>query len=464
MAFFDRVQSWVTVEPAVALLMLIAAIVIFGTAFARSRDASSAFWPWLRRVVEAAVIALLFLGILWAFRSILNSNRAAFFATHGSRSDANLESAYSIWGRPHVQRELSVAHHVVETVNGAEVRQHRPQNSITGFEGETHLTVSEREKGYAYYSGFEADVNLTYEVANVSDEPTEADFYFPLPPSQTLLEDFLITSDGEDIGAMVNIGGDMVTWTEPMQPHQRKEIAVSYRARGMEYFYYQIPAQREIRNFSLTITVDRLPVSLVNYPEGCLTPTDLEPTPDGRGSILSWTFDRTITTAGMGVALPQPEQPGANVLRGLERSPYALTLLIATLGLTLVLLGEPIRFLDLALLAAVYCLEFLLMASISDTVLGFWGSLAAGAALTSLLAYLLYRRHPSKLLRALVAGLVLFFTVVYPLAGLLTDLSQRTAFDALVQVGLIVYLFGLALVTRLRRGAPAVAAEAAAQG
>jgi hypothetical protein len=161
----------------------------------------------------------------------------------------------------------------------------------------------------------------------------------------------------------------------------------------------------------------------------------------------------------MGVALPEPEQPGSKVLRGLESSPYALTLLIATLSLTLLLLGEPIRFVDLALLAAVYCLEFLLMAAISDTPLGFWGSLIAGAALTSLMAFLLYRKHPSWLLRGLIAGLVLFFTVIYPLSGLLTELSQRIAFDALVQVGLIVYLFGLALYTRLKAARPAAPVE-----
>jgi hypothetical protein len=124
MAVFDRIESWFILEPAVALLMLIAAIVIFGAALARRRDDTNAFWPWLRRAVEALVVALLFLGLLLAFRSILNSNRAAFFSTHGSRSDANLQSAYTIWGRPHVQRELSVAHHVRRVQGGAEVREH----------------------------------------------------------------------------------------------------------------------------------------------------------------------------------------------------------------------------------------------------------------------------------------------------------------------------------------------------
>jgi len=46
-----------------------------------------------------------------------------------------------------------------------------------------------------------------------------------------------------------------------------------------------------------------------------------------------------------------------------------------------------------------------------------------------------------------------FFTLVYPLSGLLaeTDLMLRNSFDGLVQVGLIVYLFSLALYTQVKR-------------
>ena len=234
-----------------------------------------------------------------------------------------------------------------------------------------------------------------------------------------------------------------------MQPAQRSKIVVSYTSRGMNYFYYQIPVQQETRNFLLTLTVDRLPVSLLNYPEGCLTPTEIKPTSDQRGSILTWRLDRAITVAGMGVALAQPEQPGAQVVRVLSNSPYALTLLIAMLALTLLIRREPVQFIELALLAAVYCVQFLVMAAVSDWFFGFWGSLILGALLTGTLTFLLFRRHPSRLLRTLIYLLVAFFTILYPLAGLLDQVALRNAFDGMVQVGLIIYLFGLTLYTRL---------------
>jgi hypothetical protein len=463
---FSRAVDWMTVEPTIGLLMTITALVLFGASFARSKETSPSFWPWLRRIIEASVWALLFLGLLWAFRSILSSNNTSFQATHGSSSDATLRSAQSIWGRPHVQRELSVAHFVDRVVQeelpredptkpplyvNKTVREQVPQNSILGFNGRVDMTLSEREKGYALYSGYLIDSSYEYQIINDSAVDTIAEFNFPMSPGQTLYENFKILVDNQDISSQLRFIGDQVQWTSGMKAQQQSKIVVTYASRGMDTFYYQIPVQREIKNFSLVLTVDRLPVSLLNYPEGVLTPTEIKPTDNGQGSILTWKLDRAITVAGMGVALLQPEQPGAQVLRVLMNSPYALTLLIAMLSLTLLIRGQPVNFLDLALLSGAYCVQFLIMAAVSDSFFGFWGSLLLGAFLTGLLTYLLFRHYASRLLRLLIYVLVGFFTVVYPLAGLLTQVTQRNSFDSLVQVGLIVYLFGLSLYTQLEQ-------------
>ena len=462
-SFIDRIVRWMTVEPAIGLLMTITAVVIFGAAFAKSQDTSGTFWSWLKRVIEASIGAILFLGLLWAFRSILTNNNTTFYSTHGSLSEATLFSAQSIWGKPHIQRELAV-NHFVETVvqeeipredptkpplyRNTKVRQQVPQNSILSFEGQVDMTLNEREKGYALYNGFVVNARFEYSIINDSNLETEAEFAFPLSPGQTMYDKFTILEDGQDISSKLRFSKDLVQWKRTMQFQQQSKIVVTYTSRGMEHLYYQVPAQREIKNFVLTLTVDRLPVSLLNYPEGCLTPTEIKPTGDQRGSILTWKLDRAVTVAGMGVALPQPQQPGAQVLRALLNSPYALTLLITMVALTLLICGELARFLDLALLAGAYCVQFLIMAALSDSSFGFWGSLILGACVTGVLTFLLFRRYSSVLIRVLTLVLVGFFTIIYPLAGLLTDVTRRNSFDSLVQVGLIVYLFGLALYTR----------------
>jgi hypothetical protein len=462
-AFLERFVNWLNLEPVVSLLMIVTAVVLFGNAFRDHQETSGAFWPWLRKVIEASVGAILFIGLLWAFRAILNDNIATFYSTHGSVSDISRASAWSIWGRPHTQIELTVTHsHEVEIqeelpredptqpplYHTVVQRQEVPQNSIVGFVGDVQMRLSEREKGYALYSGYVIDVTLNYDVVNNSDIETDAEFHFPLSPGQTLFENFIVKMDGSDISSDLRFAPDIVSWSTKMRPHQQSEVTVTYSSRGMDYFYYQIPIQREIRNFVLTLTVDRLPVSLLNYPDGVITPTDIKPTEDGNGSVLTWNLDRAITVAGMGVSLVPPEQPGAQVLRVLVISPYAITLLGAMLALTMLIWGSKVHFLDLALLSAVYSMQFLLMAAISDFIFGFWGSLIVGALLTLFLSYLLFRKLPSRPLRILIYILIAFFSIIYPLSGLLTELSQQNAFNMLMQVGLILYVAGLSLYVR----------------
>ncbi len=462
----ERIINWFSLEPAVSMLMVTTAIVLFGSAFKSYKETSGDFWPWTRRIIEASVAALLFLGLMWAFRAILNDNVNTFYSTHGSLSDISRESAWSIWGRPHTQIELTIQHtHEVKVKEELpredpsqpplyrEVIEQQvvPQNSITGFNGDVKMTLSEREKGYALYSGYTADVSLEYQIVNDSDIETSAAFTFPLSQGQTLFDNFIVQMDGKDVSSDLRFSTDLVSWTKTMKPRQKSEIVITYSSRGMDYFYYQIPVQREIKDFTLTLTIDRLPVSMLNYPDGVITPTDIEPTADGNGSILTWKLDRAITIAGMGVALAQPQQPGAQVLRVLVISPYALTLLGAMLALTLLIWGTQVQFLDLALLSAVYTMQFLLMAAISDYFLGFWGSLILGATLTLFLAFLIFRRLPSRSLRFIVYFLVVFFTIAYPLSGLLTELSEQNAFNILLQAGLIVYITGLSLYARSQK-------------
>ncbi len=475
--FVNRLFGWFSSQPTAGVLMIVTALVLFATAIRRSTEPSNALWPWLRRIIEASVGAILFLALLGTFRSILDANKTTFNATHGSLSDTNLASAQSIWGRPHVQRELTVNHFIWKiehqeqprakpddpiTYKDVPVRYPVPQNSITGFNGSFDMQLSEREKGYALYNGFIVDTALTYNIVNDSDQRTDVDYSLPLSPGQTLFEGFKILFDGNDISSALRYGGDIVTWQGQMDPHQKSQIDITYRSRGMSYLYYQIPIQRQINNFTLTVTVDKLPTTLLNYPEGVLSPTEVKPTADGQGSILTWKMDHAITTAGMGIALLQPEQPGAKVFRVLGDSPLAVMLLIAMVSVTLLLLGQSISFLDLALLGATYCVQFLVMAGTSDFALGFWGSLILGAALNLVLTVLLVRHYP-RLVRFLLIGLVAFFAIVYPLGGLITEYSQSNAFDTLTQVGLALYIVAIALYQRLQapKSTPTIEAPAA---
>ncbi len=453
----DRFFSWMTVEPFIGLLMVLAAVVLFLGTLALRPPEDRTFWPWTRRIVEASATALLFLGLLWAFRAVLNDNLKTFKARHGRVSAANYQSLKTIWGAPHVQRELTVDHFVRRNVREELPRSDPtrppiyrytetdvpvPQNSIRETRGEAHLKLNERKKGSALYSGFDLSFQMQYVITNDSNETTEARFRFPLQSGQVQFKNVRVLEDGKDLSRELRVSKSGIAWTRRMPPGRTLTISVSYDSRGVEHFYYQIPQPREIRGFVFTLLVDSLAKADLNYPQGCLTP-DAITEEAGRGLKLEWKLDRAITTAGMGIALPTPEQPGAKTALVLAKSPYAMMLLVVSISLTLLVIVSRLAFVEIALLAGAYSLLFISMAALHDYLLGFWGALVVGAAATLALAFLLFRRYEDEFLKRSVLVLTGFFTLVYPMAGLLPD--HQAAFDGLVFSGLIVYLFLIVL-------------------
>ncbi|MDH4129405.1 MAG: hypothetical protein OEV44_11650 [Spirochaetota bacterium] len=461
----NRFFSWMTYEPVIGLLMVTVAIILFIVAYKKYDLKSNTFWEWLKRIVEAGAIAIIFIGFLWAFRSILNDNYNSFRKAHGRVSETNFKSVKKIWGAPHIQRELVVDHFIEQTVKEEipRIDLSKPplykmvkkiveveQNSILSSRGEANLKLSERKKGSALYNGFEAEFSMDYVIINDSSHTTEANFNFPLSHNQLMYDPFIVLENGKEISRKLRFSRTAVRWKKSMLPDEKVSITVRYKTRGVEYFYYQIPNAREINNFSFMIKVDRLPISQINYPEGCLPPNakDIKETKDGKGTILEWRFNNTLTTAGMGIALPKPVQPGVKVALVLKNSPYAFMLLIIAICLTFLIQKEEIKFLELYLLSALYYILFLTLSSISDFYIGFWGGLVLGALLTMGLSFLLYRKQLSGLTSLLVLFLIGFFTLVYPLLGLFPDYQE--SFNGIIIIALIIYLFWLSWYVRIR--------------
>ncbi len=462
---FDRLGSWLTVEPFLTLLMIIAAMTIFLRTYKASGiEGSGRFWQWLRRFLESVGTALLFLGLLWIARGILNENYGNFSFGHGRVSEVNYQSVQDIWGGPQAQRDLSVRHTIEKEVMEELPREDETkpplyrkvmktfeveQNSIQSCHASVELVPNKRQKGSAYYNGFETKFAIEYSVKNDSATVTDAAFSFPLPSNQSMFSGLVFLVDGTDISDDLRVSEDDVRWTAKMDPGETWEVEIRYRTRGMEYFYFQIPEPRQIKDFDLVLTALDLPVKEVNYPGSCIPPTEeIKPTPDGKGSILEWKFDDTITTAGMGISLPKPEQPGERTSAMLSGSSYALMMLLLALALTFILADKPVRLLEIALVAGAYCLMHILAAALSDSFLGFWGSFVIGAGATCALAFVL-ARHFELFHRYCVIGLTAFFSVAYPLLVQVKDFSKPL--DLLVMAGIIVYLFFIALETKFKK-------------
>lgn len=466
----DYFNDWIRAEPFTGVLLMVAAIGLFGVTF-KPGGTPVTFWLWTRRFVEAVFGPVLLLGLLIACYEVLDKNVETSNSMHSFLKETERRSVRSVWGDSLWQKELAVDQFVeVETQDkvagqdstppvfseSAKQRQPLAQNSITGFRGTVEITLSEPEKrelGYELYNTYLVKARYGYQVTNVSDSETEAEFSFSLPLGTILYEDFRVVMDGQDLASQLHYSPtNLVSWKSRMLPRQQSQITVTYTSRGMDSFYYQIPTQREIRDFELTLIVNSRAFYVMVEPESDVLHPEYIPTEDQKGALLRWKLDRTVMVAQMGVAMFQPERPYAPYAKVhylLEYGPKALVLLGVTLILTLLIFGRPVRFLDFAFLVGGYSAQFFFIAGVSDYFVGLWGVWSLGAILTSILAFFLFHRYSPILLRVLLYALGVVF-VMYPLASLLIEVTQRNMVDNVLQVGIIIYLFGLMLYTRIR--------------
>ncbi|HEY3378980.1 MAG TPA: hypothetical protein VGL77_15955 [Armatimonadota bacterium] len=461
-----RVHAWVGQAPWVMLLVVISALAVFWWVL-RTHDVPG--WAaqrarWLNITVQAVVLPLLVFLILWGMRITLARTEYDFRRQHGRVSQANLESVEKIWGRPHVQRDLVVNHYYMRPVTeevkdelGRIIMRTRmervdvPQNSVTRTRGDVTLTRSERQKGTAKYPGFFLQCHFLYTVKNFANRQTEAEFTFPLSPEQSKFDHFTVLVNGQDQSAHLNLDAYSASWTLPMSPGQVDSVDISYDSQGLQRFYYQVADVREIRDFVLALNLPDIPPKSINYPEGCIPPTTIAPANQGRGSLLTWKLDRALTTRGMGVALPNPAQPGELVARVLRSAWRGGMLLVVTLVLTAIVLGLGFSVLRTALIAGIYVGEFMALAALTDVFPAFWLPWALTALVAIILsALVLGGRKASGLLLALVV----IFMALYPLLALPEDISPSLLLG--MDVLIIIYLAVLGALALRKQPEPMV--------
>jgi hypothetical protein len=206
-----------------------------------------------------------------------------------------------------------------------------------------------------------------------------------------------------------------------VQPDEALDFHIGFKSRGLSYWYFQVREAREIRDFSLRLNLADLPKSKLNYPDGCMTPTDIQPTKDGQGCVLAYQLDHALTDKGMGVALPELPQPGETTRAVLNKADDAWLLVFAILALSLTLAQVRHAVLLTILFSTATAFGYGLLADFSDLLFGFWGTaVLVLLPIFALLATLLMRIAPTT--GKWLAAQFLLFGVVYPcLAGLDAD-------------------------------------------
>ncbi|HXU75235.1 MAG TPA: hypothetical protein VN794_01645 [Methylomirabilota bacterium] len=354
-----RLADLVDVQPVIALFLGGALLAVFLTVLFRARPqpepGASLVWTLYRhltRLLWASLMVSALLASLALMRVYLHQTLAGFQRTHGRVTQANYNAVQTIWGAEQEQGELHMANfweeEVTERIESEDltkpavlrkktVRHDITANPFVSTRHDVTLTQNPRKKGSALYGGYETACRFFWRLKNPASRDLKSMLKFPLPASGSMYDDLTATLNGQDVLPQMQLKDSALILARDLAPNETLDLAITFKSRGMSLWYLQVKEAREIRDFTLTLNLPDLPRSRLNYPEGCMTPTSIRPTPDNQGSLLTYRLDHAISNKGMGIALPTLPQPGEvtnAVLAEVERG-WLLVFAMLTLGLTL---------------------------------------------------------------------------------------------------------------------------------
>ncbi len=456
---FSRASNLADVEPLIALFLGAALLAVFLSALVSPTSAAgpgpagkpSLLWTLyehLGRLGKALLLVVLLATAVSVLRVYLRQVVANFQRSHGRVTEANYSAVQTIWGAEQEQGELKVEvytdEEITERIESEDptkptvtrkktVRHPVTANPFLAAQHDVVLNQNRRQKGSAYYSGYETTCRFSWKLVNPAATPQRCDLTFPLPAAGATCSDLSAVLNGQDVLPQMQLKEAKLLLQRDLQPQEAMNFVITFKSRGLSFWYFQVREAREIRDFLLTLTLPDLPKPRLNYPGNCMTPTGLQPTADGRGSVLSFRLDHAISNQGMGVALPTLPQPGASTSAVLEQTERAWLLLFAMLTLTLTLLQVPQAPLISILFGTATAFAYGLLGDCSDLLFGFYGTaLLVLIPIFLVLGRLLLRVAAQTPLR-LLALQFLLVGIPYPaLAGL--DPDRQTLYLNLLAV------------------------------
>jgi len=472
---------------AVAGLVVLVSAVLLGSLVRwlrrRRADKPESWGALVTGSIGAVLKVLIGLAVLVVMCLHLSFQSGEFARLRGGKSQKNYNAVTTIWGRPHLQRELSVRlaystthyhdRHGMELDPNAlkastqpvgfrkqTVEHTVPGNPVLEADHEFVLRANYRKKGGAWYPGFETDATFSYKVLNFADRELTAHFSFPLPARQGLVDHIQVVLDGELVRQKLLIDESGIRWRMPVRPGIQHDLVIKYHSRGLEHLRFEPGPGRELAKYRLRMVCRGIRKGEINYPIGCMTPTEQivetpEKGPAGEDvpvTTLSWNLDRAVTRLGMGLILPERKQPGYYVARVLGAASWGLVLLLAMVVVTYLATGAAPHWLPLAVLAAGYHLYYLMTAHIGDYGPGLGGGMAiSGLALTALTGA--FQLLWCKRFHALATmGLFAAFCIAYPLIRI-------SDYEGLLLTILYVVLFAYTIALLLLFRPPPTAEE-----
>jgi len=431
----DRASASLGAQPLFSLLLGVALVAVFLQAALKTETAPSLAWTiWIRlgRLVWATTLTALLLGAAMGLSNYLDRTAATFRHGHGRVTEVNLDAVRTIWGPEQAQGNLSVSLRWEEEQLERLESEDPTRPTVTRkkkvvytvdenpFLSERHtvtLRQSPRKKGTAVYPGYTTDCRFTWRLRNPADRDVKATLRFPLPASSAMYDELAVALNGASVRDRLRIRANALELEQPLQSGEHITYEISFKSRGLSYWYFQVREPREIRDLELKLALPDMPRKSLNYPEGCMTPTGIAD--EQKGAVLTYRLDRALSNKGMGIEIPKLTQPGelAGAVLGEVRKGWVLLFAALLLGGTLC--GYKHTALLATFIAAAVAFAYGLLGDFSGTPLGFWGTgLIVVLPIFLLLLAALRRALPGAEGSALMLQLYVF-GLLYPcLAGL----------------------------------------------
>lgn len=481
----SRAGDLAEVEPLIALFLGAALITLFLATFLQPKaapDPTKANLLWTlyghaSRFGVALLLVALVVATVSVLRTYLRQTSSNFQRNHGRVTQANYDAVQTIWGAEQEQGELKVQIYTDEEIvdriesedltKPAILRKKTVRNTVTAnpFIAAKHdimLKQNPRKKGSAYYGGYETICQFSWKLNNPAVTTQKCNLIFPLPAAGAMYDDLAATLNGQDVLPQMQLKDATLVLTRELTPNEALDFKIGFKSRGVSFWYFQVREAREIRDFLLTLTLPDLAKDKLNYPGGCMTPTEIRPTTDAQGSVLSFRLDHAISSQGMGVALPSLPQPGATTNAVLGEVERAWLLLFAMLTLTFCLLQVRHPALIAILFGTATAFAYGLLGDCSDLLFGF-----VGTAVVILIPFLLglatlLTRVTSGAAIRILATQFLLVGIGYPCAAGL-DPDRQTLYLNLCAVGFLGFIAWIIVTRLLKRPTESNTAEPAAQ-
>ncbi|MBI2422648.1 MAG: inner membrane CreD family protein [Candidatus Hydrogenedentes bacterium] len=275
--------------------------------------------------------------------------------TQQSASDMGASVASS-WGAPLTQNAPTFS---VAVPGSDQVRWILPvENTVT-----VSLDADYRRKGLLWFPTYVCAFSGRYTVSNDEAVAQKLRFHFAFPTPDGTYDAFQMAINGTPYTQPLKIAEGVDEFVE-LQPGESAEVSVAYTTRGLGTWWYRpAPQTGRVQQLALTVNTN---FRDVDYPESSLSPARAEDSAEGK--TLTWQATDLITSASIGVVVPELLNPGPLTARIIFFAPFCLVfffVLVAAINIVYRVNIHPMHYL---FVAAGFFAFHLLLAYLADLV------------------------------------------------------------------------------------------------